>query len=153
ELNEEQSKKFYEHLESCEACKKSFRRKQRTLNLMSRRKRAEPDPQFWDGYWDRLQARMERQKQPVVISWRSWIYRAAAVMLLIGAGVIIGRMTRFGSIGPGPVANNGPKIQVPVQEVRLQQRTQEFLGRSEILLLGITHFDASTQDPAALDIP
>jgi hypothetical protein len=56
---------------------------------------------------------------------------------------------------PGPVQPiaQAPPVQIPVQQAKLQQRTQDFLGRSEILLLGIVHFDPSKQDQAAIDIP
>jgi len=153
ELNEQDRKAFDHHLESCEACTKSFARMKKTLSVMSRRTRTEPAQEFWNGYFDQLEQRMARErKQTKIRTWQRWAYRAAAVILLIGAGVILGRMSRV-LPGPDQPIAQAPPVQVPVQQAKLQQRTQEFLGNSEILLLGLIHFDPSKQDQAAIDIP
>jgi hypothetical protein len=150
ELNEEESRKFKEHQQSCPKCSRAFRKMKRTLNVMSTRTRPEPPVQFWDGYYDRLEQRMQKEKKVAAIQWKSWALRAAAVILLIGAGVIIGRMGRFDL--DTNVATKQTPSPVPVALVKLQQRTQDFLGRSQILLLGIVNFDPEKQDTAALDI-
>ena len=148
ELNEEENKNFKEHLQSCPKCSRAFRKMKRTLNVMSTRTRPEPPAQFWDGYYDKLEQRMQREKKASAFQWKSWALRAAAVILLIGAGVIIGRMGRFDT----SLVDNKSTPPVPIAQVKLQQRTQDFLGRSQILLLGIVNFDPEKQDPAALDI-
>jgi len=153
EQNEQESKEFNAHLDSCEACRKSFARMEKTLSVMSRRTRTGPSVEFWSGYWDQLEQRMARDRKSAQMrTWQRWAYRAAAVILLIGAGIILGRMSRM-LPGPEQTVANAPTIQVPVQQAKLQRRTQDFLGRSEILLLGIVHFDPSKQDQAAIDIP
>jgi hypothetical protein len=153
ELEQQETLDFNKHLESCEACSKSFARMKRTLNVMSKRSRPEPGAEFWSGYWDHLEQRMQRERKATnVRTWQRWAYRAAAIILLIGAGIILGRMSRTLPAPEQPVAQ-APKVQVPVQQAKLQQQTQDFLGRSEILLLGIVHFDPSKQDQAAINIP
>jgi hypothetical protein len=153
ELNEEQRETFNNHLHSCIACRKSFARMKKALSVMSQRTRPQPGEEFWAGYWDQLEQRMARErKQKQVQTWQRWAYRAAAVILLIGAGVILGRISRTLPGTEQQVAEM-PKAQVPVQQAKLEQRTQDFLGKSEILLLGIIHFDPAKQDQAAIDIP
>jgi len=153
ELSEQEKQAFNSHLESCEHCRKSFARMKKTLKVMSQRTRPEPSQEFWGGYWDQLEQRMAREKNSAKVrTWQRWAYRAAAVILLIGAGVIIGRSSRVIPGPESPVARVQP-VQVPVQQAKLERRTQEFLGQSEILLLGIVHFDPSKQDQAAIDIP
>jgi hypothetical protein len=150
ELNEEEKKDFKEHLQSCQKCRRAFRKMKQTLNVMSTRTRPEPPAQFWEGYYDKLEQRMQREKKASAFQWKQWALRAAAVILLIGMGVILGRM---GRVGPETNIAIKPTLSpVPVAQAKLQQRTQDFLGRSEILLLGIVNFDPSKQDPAALDI-
>jgi len=151
EFSTEDKERFYDHLDSCVACNKSFHRMKQNLEVMSSHKRDEPDTQFWDGYWNRLEQRMERDKKPSTLWRQHWIYRAAAVILLIGAGVIVGRMSRVEPRQGTSMAKTAP-VQMPVVQTGLQERTQDFLGRSEILLLGLVNFDASKQDMAAIDI-
>jgi hypothetical protein len=148
ELDPDAKQSFHAHLESCIRCRKAFRKMKRALGVMSRRVRVEPPQQFWDGYWTNLEQRMRQEKKVVVPQKIRWIYRAAAVVLLIGAGVILGRFL----VPPQTVITDsrpgGPEI-VPA---KLEQRTQNFLGRSEILLLGLVNFDPETEEPASLDL-
>ncbi|MGH9856602.1 MAG: hypothetical protein ACRD4B_02040, partial [Acidobacteriota bacterium] len=42
--------------------------------------------------------------------------------------------------------------ETPVIQANLDQRTQQFLGRSEIILLGLVNYDPQIDEPAGLDI-
>jgi Putative zinc-finger len=147
ELDPESQKIFDAHLEICAKCRKRFRRIKRALRIMNQRVRVEPGQEFWDGYWGRLEQRMQREQKRPVARWAGWIYRAAAVIVLIGIGVVLGKLWV-----PKPAQLvKKPAAEVPVDLVT--QRTEDFLGRSEVLLLGIVNFNPKDQDPAALDIP
>jgi hypothetical protein len=139
---------FHAHLKSCVKCRKAFRKMKRALGVMNQRVRVEPDQQFWDGYYSRLEKRMQLEKGSVAPSWQRWAYRAAAVILLIGIGVIMGRFYRE----PSPTITQTRPDTPPVVQAKLEQRTQDFLGRSEVLLLGLVNFDAETDDATAVDI-
>ena len=149
---DQDGKKFLDaHLESCIKCNRAFRKMKRALGVMNQRVVTEPDQQFWDGYWDRLENRMQQEKQIAPrrsIQWQQWVYRAAAVLLLIGAGVLLGR---FWVPTPAVITENR-LTEVPVMQANLDQRTQQFLGRSEIILLGLVNYDPETEETAALDI-
>ncbi|MCI0413652.1 zf-HC2 domain-containing protein [bacterium] len=148
ELDPESRENFRAHLRSCVKCRKAFRKMKRALGVMNQRVRVEPDQQFWDGYYDRLEKRMQQEKPKVAPQWTRWAYRAAAVILLIGIGVILGRFNQF---TPGPVTRTKPSTP-PVVQAKLEQRTQDFLGRSEVLLLGMVNFNAESDDASAVDI-
>src|SRR4030095_216198 len=121
ELNEEEKKDFKEHLQSCQKCRRAFRKMKQTLNVMSTRTRPEPPAQFWEGYYDKLEQRMQREKKASAFQWKQGAPRAAAVILLMGMGVILGRM---GRISPETNIAIKPTLSpVPVAQAKLQQRT------------------------------
>lgn len=150
ELDQEERKVFDAHLESCLKCRKAFRKMKRALSLMNQRVRVEPDPRFWDDYWNRLEERMQREKQapPRPVQWQRWLYRAAAVLLLVGAGVLMGRFW----VPTEPLLTEKSAESVPVMQAKLDHRTQQFLGRSEVLLLGLVNYDRETGETANLDL-
>jgi hypothetical protein len=151
ELDQDEKKFLDAHLESCIKCNRAFRKMKRALGVMNQRVLTEPDQQFWDGYWDRLENRMQQEKQIAPrrsTQWQQWVYRAAAVLFLIGAGVLLGR---FWVPAPTVITENR-STEVPVMQANLDQRTQQFLGRSEIILLGLVNYDPETEETAALDI-
>lgn len=149
ELDSDGQQRVDAHLKECIKCLKAFRRMKRALLIMNQRVRVEPDPKFWDQYWNRLEQRMQQEK-PVIVqrSWQRWIYRAAAILLLIGTGVILGRLW----VPSTTIVQKVPDRGVPVVQAKLDQRTQEFLGRSEILLLGLVNYDPETEETASLDL-
>jgi hypothetical protein len=150
ELDQEERKEFDAHLESCLKCRKAFRKMKRALSLMNQRVRVEPDPRFWDDYWNRLEERMQSEKQapPRPVQWQRWLYRAAAVLLLVGAGVLMGRFW----VPTEPLLTEKRPESVPVMQAKLDHRTQQFLGRSEVLLLGLVNYDPETEETASLDL-
>ncbi len=148
ELDPAAKEHFRAHMRSCIQCRKAFRKMKRAMGVMSQRVRVEPDQQFWDGYYDRLEKRMQQEKRIAAPQWTRWAYRAAAVILLIGIGVILGRLDRTPF---EPVVHIKPDAP-PVVQAKLEQRTQDFLGRSEVLLLGLVNFNAESDDAGAVDI-
>jgi len=167
ELNHEQVEWFNVHLKVCSKCAENYKKIQTTTGIMDKRTRTEPDPFFWDSYWDRLADRMETGEKSVsIISvwwqrfWQGinfqpgWTYRMATAVALIAIGVFIGKLY-FGR----PVSQQVETIQtvqVPptaVEQVSLQQRTDRYIERSKILLLGLINFDPENEDAYALDLP
>jgi hypothetical protein len=148
ELDPEAQETFRTHLQSCVKCWKAFRKMKRAMGVMNQRVRIEPDQEFWAGYWGRLEKRMQQEKRVVAPKWTHWAYRAAAVIVLIGIGVILGR---FNPVPRETTTQVRPTVQ-PVVQAKLEQRTQDFLGRSEVLLLGLVNFNAESDDAEAVDI-
>jgi hypothetical protein len=127
--------------------------------LTERRFKPDPGQEFWDGYWDRLQARMAAETSPVKIPFRADIrpvrrrlsflrllaIPSAAAALLV-AGILIGR---FGT-RPSPSPQGG----VPVlQASDLDLRTNQYLDRSKRILLALVNYGPETGDSFGLDLP
>jgi len=99
ELDGARRAEFDAHVAECADCAALVTELQSTANLMSRRRRPDPGPEFWDGYWRRLEQRVAREDSVVVDASRfarrrslgSWGYRVAAVVAVLAAGVWIGR--------------------------------------------------------------
>lgn len=137
------------------------------MGVMNQRIRTEPDKFFWEGYWDKLADRMEAEGKSVsrMTAWwqrfwqylnfqPSWAYRIATAVALIAIGVLIGKFY-FGR----PVSQPAETIQtaeVPptaVEQASLQHRTDQYLERSKVLLLGLINFDPDSEDIYGLDMP
>ena len=113
ELDEAHRAAFEEHLRGCEACAALYAELRATVASMSRRQRPDPGRDFWDGYWQRLDQRVVRETAVADASrfgrrWSpgSWGYRAAAAVLVLAAGVWIGRTV----LAPAPrLAGRAPE--------------------------------------------
>jgi hypothetical protein len=169
EMNPDQRRNFDAHLESCEDCAAAYAKLKSALGIMGKREREEPEDVFWTGYWDRLADRLE---SPEKISDRSesrwkrlvqtltvqptWAYGTAAAVGLLIIGVFIGKLVYGPSTGdkrgiaPIPIAESSPQS---AEMTALDQRTERYLNRSKVLLLGLINFDAETEDPYTLNLP
>ncbi len=126
---------------------------------MKLRERPDPGPEFWDGYWDRLQVRMEAEgageadtPAPAALSPAPyfrliprWIPAAAAGIFLLLAGVQIGRLIgpARSPVGPTALRTAGP-------DPELAGRIADYFTRSKVILLSLANFDSASEDPAAL---
>jgi hypothetical protein len=134
---------------------------------MDERVRPEPGQDFWDGYWDRLSRRMgkEQAAKKMLRSWGKrlgriwslaprWAFQAAAALVLIVAGIFIGRMV----FSPGRAPVDSAKQAVPAPSVQPEEedpvlRARNYVDRSKLVLLALVNYDSSTEDPYALDLP
>lgn len=111
ELDQESQSRFEDHIGSCSKCRDAYVQLQSTLGVMDRYQRTDPGQAFWDGYWNRLAARMEREDEAgarernwlsrLLPGWSTtgarWAYGSALALALIVFGVIVGRV-----MVPGP---------------------------------------------------
>jgi len=167
ELSQDCKEWFDIHLQACPECTEQYEKISATVGIMDKRSRTEPDQFYWDGYWERLTDRMETEEKAAsnVTTWLqrfwqginfqpSWIYRVATAVALIAIGVFIGKLY-FGR----PVSQQVETIytaNVPptaVEKVSLQQRTDHYIERSKILLLGLINYDPDGGDTYALNLP
>ena len=167
ELDTQQNQFFQDHLQVCDRCRSGYDEMTSTLEFMSRRVRPEPPQEFWNSYEERLDQRIEKEKttqaehgvwwkkllQPFDLAPR-WAYQAAAALVLIVAGIIIGRMVFSPSVSKIQRAAQQPELMTPQQPgAELVSRTQNYLERSKLILLALVNFDPETEDPYALDLP
>ena len=57
ELDPERRAEFDAHLSECADCATLLNEFQRTAAVVSRRRRPDPGPEYWEGYWRRLEQR------------------------------------------------------------------------------------------------
>jgi hypothetical protein len=110
ELDTEARSRFEEHVGSCPECQRTYAHLKSTLEVMDRYERSDPGQAYWDGYWNRLTTRMEReQEEKRQASWlrrllpglsatgARWAYWSTLAVTLVVFGAVVGRM-----ILPGP---------------------------------------------------
>ncbi len=115
ELDEGRRVEFDAHVCECADCTALFSELQATADLMNRRRRPDPGPEYWENYWHKLEQRVAREDSVVVDASRfarrrslgSWGYRVAAVVAVLAAGVWIGRTV----LAPSP-SSDAPQVAV-----------------------------------------
>lgn len=154
------------HLARCQSCAEKYREAQELVALFRRRKSLDLPAEFFEGYWTRLQSRMEREgifdpENPEEKPWSfsiftrrfPWIPQAAAALVLLVVGILIGRIFLPTSGKTG--------IQKEYQSVRKQSSlspqlaasTREYIDQSKVLMLALINFDPSRDEYQALNFP
>jgi hypothetical protein len=171
ELEGDRLRRFNEHVETCGECSELYEQMRGTLRVMDRRERPDPGQAFWDGYFNRLSARMEREDEAKGRRWLGrllpglsqtgikWAYLGALAAVLIIFGAVVGRM-----ILPGPGSETIPvaTVEVPkdespeggpvVQAASAEACARQYLEDSQVLLLALVNFDPETEAEYLADI-
>jgi hypothetical protein len=166
ELNPEEKSFFNAHLEACPRCAAEYEEMSAALRIMKKRERRDPGQGFWDGYWEKLQARLERREawRPGPLrGWKKlfrpfeaapkWAYQVAAALALVAIGVIAGRILLSPPAPPVQQAQQGQSVSAPSQQADAVLRAQNYFDRSKLILLALVNYDPKTQDPYGLDLP
>jgi len=134
---------------------------------MAQHQRPRPDNSFWEGYWDRLKARMEHKnllpkegdklKQRTKWSWRNlprWAYQSAAAALLLAAGIFIGKMVFTPkSEFLRTAESTAQREKVKYIDEEFMERAQNYIQQSKYILLAFDNFDVQQEDIYILDLP
>lgn len=150
ELPENSKASFNAHLQECSTCSAAYREISSTLKVMNQRVRGEPDPAFWDNYWNNLAPKLEQLTQErerrKIIPWPkivpSWAYQVAAALVLILLGVIIGK-AYFSKPESPPQIVRTPTPETSIVKTAANKRAHRFLQRSELLILGLVNSPSS----------
>lgn len=167
ELDAPKKKFFDDHLSICEKCKSAFAEMEAVLRFTGKRVRPEPPEEYWDSYEERLAQRIETEEALPVgrkSFWEKlgrrfnaapkWAYQAAAAVVLIIIGVIIGKALFSPPIPEVQLASQRPDLVIPQQpEMTLIHRSRDYIERTKLILLALVNFDPSTEDPYALNLP
>ena len=167
ELSLDQKDQFNHHLKSCSKCAVGFAQMKSVTEAMDNRTRTEPDDFYWEGYWDNLVDRMEKEEKQVsrsILWWQRFketfsleprlVYRFAGVVALLFIGILIGK---FYFSGTEKLKFHSHVFEqntnLSAQQIALQNRVNRYFDRSKVLLLGMINFDPETEDVFALNLP
>jgi hypothetical protein len=153
ELPAEKKPLLQAHLAECPDCIAAYREMSGTMKVMNQRVREEPDPAFWNNYWNNLAPKLQQatsEKPKVLLLNRkipTWMMQAAAAVVLILLGVIIGKVYFTKTGGTQQIVRTAPKPDIV--QTAANERAHRFLQRSELLLLGFVNAPhAETSDVA-----
>jgi len=167
ELTSDQQERFKSHLESCPKCAEEFAGMKSSTEIMNKRVRTEPDAHYWEGYWDHLAERMEREENQVSKFSALWqhfkknlyfeprlTYRLAGAVALLVIGIFIGKLYFAG--GSSTDFQHGiaeQNLKISSGQTTVKVRADRYIARSKVLLLGMINFDPETEDAYALNLP
>jgi len=162
DLSAADEQKLQAHLADCAKCRAALTEMQEVLSAVGAPRQPEMPEHFWEGYWHRLVARMEKDEraapEPAFAPLRLWkwlrakwheqplfipVARTAGILALLFAGVLVGHYWWPQPETPQITSSPPPQVQ-PVQA-----RAEQWLERSKILLIGVVNEDFS--DPAQAD--
>lgn len=170
ELDPARQQHLDRHLAGCQDCAARFAALRATLDVMSQRRRAQPDPDFWARFAGRLDARvaadavnndLRSRVGSSLLSFRRrsggdgrWAWQAAAAALaLVAVGIALGRL----SMSPAPEklapVPEAAALEPPATQeaASLRLRVDRYMQRSQTLLLGVVNLDASADGVESLD--
>lgn len=161
ELDAAGRERLERHLAACPACTEASEALRADLELMDGRRRPEPGPAFWDGYWDRLSRRIlwesiEEGRRPSLparlagalgrVRLPRWTLQAAGAAAMLLVGVLIGSRL------VGPPKGPAPATTAAVAPSPAVVQAENFIERSQVLLLGLVNYRPGVQDAYALDL-
>lgn len=142
---------FESHLSSCEKCNQEFEELKLTLHSVNQRIEPERDAIFWNNYWNKLEDKIEEQNksenffQGILKKLRFNLKPAlqfGSAIALIVIGVLIGKY----GFTDGTELTSDPVIATSnIVNASLQQRTDRYIQRSKVLLLGLVNYETDEE--------
>ncbi len=134
ELGPDEKARFEAHLRDCPRCAAEYAETRAALDLMDKRERPDPGPEFWDGCWDRLSRRalwenIEEDDPPAAersIFGRlgrvfgrlpSWSYATAGAAAILLIGILIGTRLVPQQQAPMMTAGANARATAPVPDI------------------------------------
>lgn len=154
------------HLAACPGCAGLYDAMARAVRKVDARPAPDRSPHFWEGYWDRLEARMSREAASEDAARRpfklpAWAYGAAGAALFLALGIFLGRTFFRPQAGMPPLARTvspgttpgGPAPRESAVGPALDARASRYLKRSRTLLLAVINTDAQGDELFRLNLP
>jgi len=155
------------HIAACKECAALYDKMAAAVRKMEARPAPDRPPQYWEGYWDRLEARMAHEAEaPRVrrtLRIPAWAYSAASAVLLVSLGIFIGRtllrprpelipVARTASSGTA-MGTGQPALETGSVTPAFAIRASRYLKRSRVLLLAVVNSEPREEDPFRLNLP
>ncbi|MFQ5628248.1 MAG: anti-sigma factor family protein [bacterium] len=165
EIETEQQHAFDAHLAGCEKCTSAFREMQSTLQVMSKRKQVEPDTAYLDRFWAQLAPELQKatgEQKNAGWSWRAvlpkirltpkWALGFAGATALLISGILIGKFYFGAPSNHTQFAEGRLYSTSEAKYAEVAQRSDRYLERSKILLLGLVNFEPTEFDSTVLNM-
>ncbi len=156
-----------QHLDECAACAKSYAELQKTIEVVATTQAEELPESYWEGYYGRLLQRMSVEAprrsvssywQALRETWRSglfprldWRFNVALGVALLLVGIMVGRSWQPATIDP-VVATIDTQTPSELTQAALSARTERYLERSSVLLLGLVNVDLDQENVELLGL-
>ena len=160
---------FEAHLTSCPGCAADFKALKATVGIFDPKNRPDPGPEFWDGYWNRLERKLDLEgssgsdkmlsriegRRIALRFFPKWAVQGLAAAALVTIGVFLGR-TVLGP--PARTVRHVREAGFPAAEILPASsssaiRTRNYFERSKLVILGFVNFDPGTEEAYGLDLP
>jgi hypothetical protein len=94
ELNEEEAKKLLEHVKVCAECAEDFEYTKKVFHMLDETKTEELPEANWEKCWGTIDEKIQRKelKQKRYLLFPKWAYASAALIIVFGIGLFIGRL-------------------------------------------------------------
>lgn len=160
DLDKNEQAWFDNHKEECDDCAAMHESMKSTLRVMESHERVEPEPGFWENYWDNLAPQLsvpaqKKKERPSGRQWLSallqpaWPVQLAGGLAMMIIGILIGRTYFSPTAEPPQQMSLTPPIESTALTVN--QRADRYLERSKLLLMGVVNYDEGKDDLFALD--
>lgn len=162
ELGDQEKEFFNKHLSSCKNCASRFEELKTTLSLVNTNKKRELDEAFMENFWETLEPKLRneesfsRSQHLKIPDWLGfkfkWKYQIAGGLALLILGFFLGKYLTRGNEDIIKQAGLG-KAKTEISEKAVNSAALKYLDRSKIILLEITHFDPSKDNPESINLP
>jgi hypothetical protein len=166
ELADDRQQAFDAHLAGCENCAAAFREVHATLQIMSQREQPQADTAFLAGFWARLAPELEKPSRaarknrrfrfnffPEILFTQKWIWGIAGAAALLALGTLLGKYFFSPSMAPTQFAEKQVGSPPDARYELVAQRSQRYLERSKVLLLGLINAEPAETDSTVLILP
>lgn len=150
ELSTIEMNNFMVHIASCKNCNEEFVELKATAGLVDERIIPDRDDLYWDNYWNKLESKIEKENSKksffqnlteLILPSPKAVKQIGFALTLVIVGVFIGKFGFNNEDIQQPI--NNISSQNNVVNAALQERTDRYIERSKVLLLGLVNFDPS----------
>jgi hypothetical protein len=150
--------RLHEHLAVCPRCAAALQKSGRTLQIMDRREIPALPESYWEKNELRILEKVQKNRMETALpvfrrrNTLTWGTRFAAAVAILTIGILIGRLTFHGGIQGSGSRDQIVSTETPFHLAELQQRTNQYLDRSKMIILGLINFDSGSEDPYILNM-
>lgn len=163
ELKDSEKEILSSHLSDCDSCRGELSEIDEVINMTESRESREPDSEFMENFWEKLEPQLDPPSKPNMLDQLtekvrnafsigfSYKYQLAAGFSILLIGIFIGRFFLPEEGG----SFNAPGINVQKKHTlsnALQIKTENYIERSKILLLGLMNFDPASDDVETISL-